>query len=82
MDCSWSFAKVNNKLAEIFFERRKRRLIFYGHCYVKRSDYKTKNEEKWIDSDIQKHDFIFRNSEYIDRKTGEKFKLVSLKNKH
>lgn len=82
MGNGWCFAKVNNKLAEIFFERRRGKLIFFGHCYVKRADYKTRRDQKWINSDIKKYDFIYKNKEYADRKTGEKFKLISLKNRH
>lgn len=79
MNSGWCFAKVNNKLAEIFFERRREKPVFFGHCYAKRADYKTKQDKKWIDSDIQKYNFVYKNKEYIDRKTGEKFDLVDLR---
>lgn len=76
MESGWCFAKVNNRLAEIFFERKGKKLVFYGHCYVDESEYKTKRDKQWINSDIKKYNFIFKNKEYIDRKTGEKFKLT------
>ena len=41
----WCFALVNNKLAEVYFERKKNgKVFFYGHCYVKESDYTTKKK--------------------------------------
>jgi len=79
MKSSWCFAKVNNRLAEIFFERKGKKLTFYGHCYVDESEYKTKQDKKWINSDIKKYDFIYKNKGYTDRKTGKKFDLVDLR---
>ena len=40
----WCFAIVNNKLAEIFFENddKKKKSVVWAHCYVERSEYKTK----------------------------------------
>lgn len=82
MDSGWCFAKVNNKLVEVYFEKRRGKPVFFGHCYINIADYKTKRDKKWINSDTQKYDFIYKNKEYTDRKTGEKFKLISFKNKH
>ncbi len=45
---NWSFALVNGKLAEVFFERQKGELRFIGHCYVKESDYKTDKEKNML----------------------------------
>ena len=53
MESGWCFAKVNNRLAEIFFERKGKKLVFYGHCYVDESEYKTKRDKQWINSDIK-----------------------------
>lgn len=60
----WSFAIVNNRLAEIFFERKKGKIKFLGHCYVKESDYKTKREKEWIRKDTEKLRFVYRNRKY------------------
>lgn len=79
MESGWCFAKVNDRLAEIFFERKGKKLRFYGHCYADKLEYKTKRDKKWINSDIKKYDFIYRNGEYTDRKTGRKIRLVPLK---
>ena len=66
----WSFATVNGKLAEIYFEKSKGELLFDGHCYVNRSEYKTKKEQKYIDQDTKVYNFIFRKGKYKDRNTG------------
>lgn len=62
----WSFAIVNNKLAEIYFNERKkaRPPKIWGHCYVKRSEYKTRKEQKWIKEDTAQYKFIWRNRKY------------------
>ncbi len=62
---SWSFAIINNRLAEVFFDRWKNgRVVFRGHCYVKRSEYKTKQEQKWIDRDTAKVRLVCRKGKY------------------
>lgn len=61
----WSFAIVNNKLAEIFLNKGKNgRTKILGHCYVKKSGYKTKQEQNWIREDTKKSKFIYRNKRY------------------
>lgn len=61
----WCFAKVNNKLAEIFFDDDKPlKSKIFGHCYIKREEYKTKREQKMIDEDIKKVRVVFRNKKY------------------
>lgn len=42
----WSFAIINGKLAEIYFEKRKDKVKFLGHCYVKREEYDSQEEQK------------------------------------
>jgi len=52
---SWCFAIVNNKFAEIYFDRKKNDQIeIKGHCYPKRDEFKTKTEQKWIAQDTKK----------------------------
>ena len=46
---SWAFAIVNK---------------VWGHCYVNRSEYKTKKEQKWIDNDTKKYQFAYQNKKY------------------
>ena len=61
---SWSFAIVNNRLAEIYFEKKKDGPVFIGHCYVEKSEYKTKYENTWIEEDVSRYKFIYRKGEY------------------
>ena len=39
---NWSFAKINNKLAEIYFDDKQGKPKIFGHYLVKKSEYKTK----------------------------------------
>jgi len=61
----WSFAIINNKLAEIYFDKNKKgQPKFSGHCYVKKGDFKIKAELKAIDEDTAKYKFVYRKGEY------------------
>lgn len=60
----WSFATINGKLAEVFFEGNKGKLKFIGHCYVKKSEYKTKKEQSWINKDTEKVRLTYRKGKY------------------
>lgn len=61
---SWCFAIINNKLAEIYFDKTKKGPKFLGHCYVKKEEFKTKQEQKWIKQDTEKFKFVYRNKKY------------------
>lgn len=63
---SWTFAVVNGKLAEIFFENdnKNRKSKIFGHCYVKEDEYMTKYERLWIKKDTAKYRLSYRKGEY------------------
>lgn len=61
---NWSFAIVNNRLAEIYFERRGQKLQIIGHCYVQKEEYKTKREQRLIAKDTLSYRFSYRNKKY------------------
>lgn len=67
----WAFALINGRLVEFHYEVIKgKSYMTYGHCYVKRSEYKTKKEQGWIDRDTEKNRFTYRHKQY--RRVGEK----------
>ncbi len=49
----WQFGIINSRLAEVYFERKKGKTEIISHCYVKKKDYKTKQELKWINEDTK-----------------------------
>jgi len=63
---SWCFAIINNKLAEIYFDKNlgstKSKIV--AHCYVAEQDYLTKEEKIWIKRDTKKFRFTYRNGNY------------------
>ena len=61
---NWCFAIINGRLAEIFFEKKRNKIEFLGHCYVKKEEYKTKKEQKMITEDTKKFKFSYRKGEY------------------
>ena len=62
---SWCFGIVNHRLAEIFFNKSKSGQIkILGHCNVKKKEYKTKQEQKWIVIDTRKIKVVYRNKKY------------------
>ena len=66
-DSGWSFAIVNGKLAEIYFDVGKGISGIKGHCFVKRLEYKTKAEQKMIDKDIKKFRLTYKNKKYKEK---------------
>ncbi len=64
----WSFATINNRLGEIYFHKvgqgDKSKVVFEGHCYVKRSDFKTKVEGQALDKETAKYHISYRNKKY------------------
>ena len=60
----WCFAIVNKRLAEIFFDQKKGKSVISGHCYVKKNEYKSAMEKKWILADTKKYTFIWRKNKY------------------
>lgn len=70
----WCFAIVNGRLAEIFFDKK---YGIYEHCYVKREEY-NKKEQRMIDSDIKKYQFVYRKGYYVDKMRGTKQKVPDI----
>ena len=64
---SWCFAIINGRLSEIYFEKKKGKIKFLGHCYVKKSQFKTKKEQKWIEEDTKKFRFFYKDGIYKDK---------------
>ena len=64
---SWCFAKVNNRLAEIYFEKKRGKPKIFAHCYVKEFEYKTKQELGWITKDTKRVNLIYRNGKYTQK---------------
>lgn len=62
---SWCFAIVNNKLAEIYFDETKKDPKIWAHCYIKKVDFKTKEEKGWIEKDTA-NSTLFTETENID----------------
>lgn len=61
----WAFAIINGRLAEFDFEVKNGKFrMSRGHCYVKREEYKTKKEQRWIDGDIKHYRFTYRKGKY------------------
>ena len=71
----WQFALVDNKLAEVHFNKGK----ILGYCYVEAKDYKTKQEKKWIAKDIKMLDLSYRGGKYKNKIDGEFIKAASRK---
>lgn len=67
----WSFALVNGKLAEVYFDKK---YGIWSHCYIKKDEYKMKREQEWIKADTGKYQFTYRKGYYFD-------KILSLKQK-
>lgn len=60
----WALAIINGRLAEFGFDVKGKKMIVRNHCYVDKSEYKTKKEQKWIVDDTKKYQFVYRNKKY------------------
>ncbi|MBI2611828.1 hypothetical protein HYW54_03730 [Candidatus Gottesmanbacteria bacterium] len=60
----WSFALVNGRLAEIYFDKIRGKIKIRGHCYVKREEFTTKEEQKWIEHDTAKAKLTYLKGKY------------------
>jgi len=60
----WSFAIINGRLAEVFFDKKGDTPVFLGHCYVRKEEYPTKREQRMIERDIKKNRLSYRKGEY------------------
>lgn len=65
---NWSFGKVNGKLAEVYFENKRGKSVPCAHCFAQKEEYKTKEEQRWIEKDIKKVNLIFKNNVYSNLK--------------
>ncbi len=52
------------KLAEVFFERKRGIIKFIGHCYLKKSEYKIKKEQRHIKENTAKARLNYRKGKY------------------
>lgn len=65
---SWCFALVNGRLAEVFFDNEKKsEPKIFGHCYVRKEEYKTKREQKMIENDTNRFQLSYSNKMYRDK---------------
>lgn len=64
----WCFAKINNRLGEIYFDEGKNgKNKITGHCYVDIKTFKTKQEKRWIEIDTKKYRLTYRNKKYLNQ---------------
>ena len=73
----WCFAFINNRLAELYFDRDKKgRLLLEGHGYIDDTKGWTREEKKWIPIDTKKYQFSYRKGYYRDKINGIRYKSV------
>ena len=65
---NWCFALINNRLAEIYFDKTKggKRKI-HTHCYVRRNEFRTRHEQEMINADIKMVRLVYRDKQYHDK---------------
>ncbi len=64
----WCFAKINNRLGEIYFDEGKNgKNKIKGYCYVDVRTFKSKQEKRWIKIDTKKYRLTYRNGKYTNQ---------------
>ena len=62
---SWSFAIVNGRIAEIFFDVTGNGYMeILSHAYVRSEEYTTKKERNWLRKDTARYRFSYRKKTY------------------
>ncbi len=61
---TWCFAIINNRPAEIYFEKKRDKTEITGHCYAKREEFDDEEERQAFDEDTAKYKFSYRRGEY------------------
>lgn len=74
-DSGWAFATINNRLAEIFFNKK---VGIWGYCYIQKSEY-SKKEQETINMDIKNNQFTFRRGIFRDKLKNIVFPLRKFK---
>ena len=70
---SWCFALINNRLAEIYFNKTKGgKSKIWAHCYARRNRFKTKHEQCLINIDTKRVKLVYRNRKYRDKGESKK----------
>lgn len=72
---NWCFAIVNNRLAEVYFEKFRGRTRFLCHAYVDRGNFKSKKSQMYIKYDTKKFQFTFRSGKYKSKLDDKVFLL-------
>lgn len=49
----WSYALINGRLAEIYFDKKGGKIVFEGHSYISPTETFTKVEARALEHDIQ-----------------------------
>ncbi len=62
-----SIDKMVKKLPKINFEKKKGKRVPWAHCYVEKSEFKTKGEQKDIAEDTKRFRFTYRNKKYTKK---------------
>jgi len=57
---NWCFAIINGRLAELYFEKKSGNIAFIGHAYVKKDEFTTLKEQRYIRGDTKIHRFVYR----------------------
>ncbi len=67
MNMNWCFAKINGRLAELFFEKNGNEPKVIGHAYVSVTKYTAKRELKLVEKDTAHYQLSYRNKVYRDK---------------
>ncbi len=61
---TWTFAIINGRLAEVYYRGPADKGKVWGYCYVKKSEFKTEKEQRWLQEDTKHFRFVYRGRKY------------------
>lgn len=60
----WSYALINGRLAEIYFDKKGDKIVFEGHSYISPKETFTKIEARALEHDIQHTQLTYYRKHY------------------
>ena len=60
----WSYALINGRLAEIYFDKIGEKTFFKGHCYIRASDSFTQREARALQYDVNHTQLSYYRKKY------------------
>jgi len=60
----WSYALINGRLGEIYFDRKRGKIVYEGHSYLRPNERLTKVEANALQHDVARTQLTYYRKKY------------------